>query len=42
MLRRLLWTGLYAGISAGAAIAARRTASRIWRLATGEEPPMKR
>jgi hypothetical protein len=42
MLRRLLWTGLYAGISAGAAMAARRTASRIWRVFTGEEPPAKK
>jgi hypothetical protein len=42
MLRKLLWTGLYAGISAGAAIAARRTASRLWRIATGEEPPTKK
>jgi hypothetical protein len=42
MLRKLLWTGLYAGISAGAALAARRVASRIWRIATGEESPMKK
>jgi hypothetical protein len=42
MLRKLLWTGLYAGISAGAAIAARRAASRLWRLATGEQPPTKK
>jgi len=42
MLRKLLWTGLYAGLSAGAAIAARRAAGRIWRIATGEEPPTKR
>ncbi len=42
MFRKLLWTGLYAGISAGAAMAARRTASRIWRIATGEAPPTKK
>jgi hypothetical protein len=42
MLRKLLWTGLYAGLGAGATIAARRTASRIWRIATGEEPPTKK
>jgi hypothetical protein len=42
MLRKLLWTGLYAGLGAAATIGARRTASSIWRLATGEEPPAKR
>jgi len=42
MLRKLLWTGLYAGLGAAATIGARRTASSIWRLATGEEPPIKK
>jgi hypothetical protein len=42
MLRKLMWTGLYAGMSAVAAIAARRSAARVWRLATGEEPPTKK
>jgi hypothetical protein len=42
MLRKLLWSGLYAGIGAGATILARRLASSIWRVATGEEPPTKR
>jgi hypothetical protein len=42
VLRKLLWTGLYAGLGAAATVAARRTASRIWRLATGEDPPTKR
>jgi hypothetical protein len=42
MLRKLAWTGLYAGIAAGATLAARRLASRIWRIATGEEPPTKK
>jgi hypothetical protein len=42
MLRKLLWTGLYAGLGAAATVGARRTASSIWRLATGEEPPAKR
>jgi hypothetical protein len=41
VLRKLLWTGLYAGLGAGATIAARRTAARIWQLATGEPPPTK-
>jgi hypothetical protein len=42
MLRRLLWTGLYAAFAAAATMAARRAASRIWRVATGEEPPAKK
>lgn len=42
MLRKALWSGLYAGIGAGATIAARRVASTIWRVATGEEPPTKK
>ncbi len=42
MLRKLLWTGLYAALGAGATIAARRAASGIWRIATGEEPPTKK
>jgi hypothetical protein len=42
MLRKLLWTGLYSGLGAGATIMARRTASSIWRVATGEEPPTKK
>ncbi|HEY8406402.1 MAG TPA: hypothetical protein VIK66_00350 [Gaiellaceae bacterium] len=42
MLRKLLWTGLYAGLGAAATVGARRTASSIWRLATGEEPPTKK
>ena len=42
MLRKLLWTGLYAGMAAVAAMAARRAASGIWQIATGEKPPTKR
>jgi len=42
MLRRLMWTGLYAALAAAATMAARRTASGIWRIATGEKPPVKR
>jgi hypothetical protein len=42
MLRRVMWTGLYAGLGAAATLAARRAASRIWRIATGEEPPIKK
>jgi hypothetical protein len=42
MLRRLLWSGLYAGFAAGAAMVARRLAATVWRTATGEEPPDER
>ena len=42
MLRKLMWSGLYAGFGAAATIAARRAASRVWRVATGEEPPTKK
>jgi hypothetical protein len=33
---------LYGGIGALATIAARFAASRIWRVATGEQPPAKK
>jgi hypothetical protein len=42
MLRKLLWTGLYGAIAAGATMAARIAASKVWRIATGEEPPAKK
>ena len=42
MLRKLLWTGLYGALGAVATIVSRRTASRIWRTLTGEEPPTKK
>ena len=42
MLRKLLWTGLYGAMGALATIVSRRTASRIWRTLTGEEPPTKK
>lgn len=42
MLRKIMWNGLYAGISAVAALGARRAASSVWRIATGEEPPTKK
>jgi hypothetical protein len=41
MLRRLLWTGLYAGLAALATLLARRVASKVWQIATGEEPPAR-
>ena len=42
MLRKLLWTGLYAVLGAVATMASRRAASSIWRIATGEQPPAKK
>ncbi len=42
MLRKLLWSVLYAGLGALATMGARAAASRVWRVATGEEPPSKR
>jgi hypothetical protein len=42
MLRKLLWTAIYSVFAALAAIAARFAASRVYKLATGEDPPPKR
>jgi hypothetical protein len=42
MLRKLLWTAIYAGIGALATIVTRELASRIYRILTGEEPPVKK
>jgi hypothetical protein len=42
MLRKILWTGLYGALGAAATMAARRAASGIWRVTTGEKPPAKR
>jgi hypothetical protein len=42
VLRKVMWSGLYAGLAAGATMGARRLASRIWRIATGEAPPTKK
>jgi hypothetical protein len=42
VLRRLLWSALMAGLAALSAMAARRVAGRVWRMATGEDPPYQR
>ncbi len=39
MVKRLVWSGLLAGCSALASIAAHRVASLIWRRLFDEEPP---
>jgi hypothetical protein len=38
----MLWTALYGLVAAVSTLLARRFASRIWRVATGEEPPVKK
>jgi len=42
MLRKLLWTAIYGGLSALAAIASRRSAALVWRSFTGEDPPTRK
>ncbi|MGI9112053.1 MAG: hypothetical protein ACR2GT_07645 [Gaiellaceae bacterium] len=42
MLRKALWLGLYGALGAASTMVARRAASGIWRIATGEKPPAKR
>jgi hypothetical protein len=42
MLRKLLWSAIYGLLAAGATMAARRAASQLYRVVTGEQPPIKR
>jgi len=42
VLRKILWTLIYGLFGAIAAIGARFAASRVYRIATGEEPPAKK
>jgi hypothetical protein len=42
MLRKILWSVIYGIFGALATMVGRRAASRVWRLATGEEPPTKK
>ena len=39
LTKRLLWSGLLAGLGALASIAVQRTATMIWQRAFGEDPP---
>lgn len=39
MVKRLMWSGLLAGLGAMASIAANRTAGVLWRRLFDEEPP---
>ncbi len=39
LVKRLMWTGLVAGMGALSTILANRVAAAIWERVTGEEPP---
>lgn len=39
MVKRLIWSGLLAGLGAVASIATTRAAAMIWRRIYGEDPP---
>jgi hypothetical protein len=39
LVKRLLWSGLVAGVGAIAAIAANRVAATVWRRVFDEDPP---
>ena len=42
MLRKVLWSAIYGLIAAVASMAARRAATRLYRVVTGEPPPHRR
>jgi hypothetical protein len=42
MLRKVLWSAIYGLLAAAATMAARRAASQLYRLVTGEQPPIKK
>ena len=39
LVKRLLWTGLMAGIGALSTLVANKVAAEIWERVMGEEPP---
>jgi hypothetical protein len=39
MVKRLMWSGLLAGLGALASVITTRVAATIWRRAFGEDPP---
>jgi hypothetical protein len=39
VMKRLMWSGLVAGLGAVAAIAANRVAATVWRRVFDEDPP---
>jgi hypothetical protein len=42
MLRKLLWTAIYGLLASAATMAARRAATQLYGLITGEPPPRKK
>ncbi|MBI5309473.1 MAG: hypothetical protein HZB14_00365 [Actinobacteria bacterium] len=40
MVKRLMFSGLIAGLGALAAIASRKAAEQVWRVVFNEEPPI--
>ena len=39
LVKRLLWSGLLAGLGAASGVATTRVATLIWKRAFGEDPP---
>ena len=39
LVKRLIWSGLLAGLGALASVATSKSAALIWRRAFGEDPP---
>jgi hypothetical protein len=39
VVKRLMWSGLVAGLGALASVAVQRVATMIWRRVYGEDPP---
>jgi hypothetical protein len=42
MLRKILWSAIYGLLATGASMVARRAATQLYRVVTGEPPPIKR
>jgi hypothetical protein len=42
MLRKVMWSVLHGALRAASTMVALRLASKIWQIATGEEPPTKK
>jgi hypothetical protein len=42
MLRKVLWSVIYGLLGAVATMAARKTASKLYRIVTGETPPVRK
>jgi hypothetical protein len=42
MLRKVLWSAIYGLLAAVATLAARKAATRLYQLVTGEPPPVRR